>query len=212
MARRYYRLYSPIFFTLSLFISVSCSLGKVQENISQSDKSITPTTNQVSDSDSLTTGVQICPDTYFEIDLIQDHKLMQYNFNYNISATGILPLEEYETENASGLKTTNKIPVSGGGLVGLCSFDITGFLVYQLDGKLIPGTGSVPDLKINGRYLTSLETQPSCGDLVVLPLDEPVDFLIPYRDGEVMELDWEYRSAGISGRSNWVLHIPCIPD
>lgn len=203
------RYYSKILFFLILFYVTACSFTNPRELLTSQDNEIPLAPLESFIPQTLITDYQICPENFLEIEVFQAHEIPQYNFVNDIYASGNFPLEIYGISNDSGLGTSGEIPVSGGGWAGICKFDTSGSLTYQLVGCLIPGPGVIPNLLIQGYSTITLSTHPPCGDFGIMPLEETVHIVIPYQDGSIAEWDWENRSTGVYGKAKWVLHLPC---
>ena len=49
----------------------------------------------------------------------------------------------------------------------------------------------------------------SCGGGGQSPFEEIGELVLPYRDGEAVEWDWNVPAGDVEGRARWVLYIPC---
>jgi hypothetical protein len=91
----------------------------------------------------------------------------------------------------------------------VCQFKSSGSFSFDLVARLFPGENESPNLLIAGQSENTLTTKPPCGDFGMMPIEKTIFFLIPYRDGGSYEWEWKSYTAGVSGTSKWILHIPC---
>jgi hypothetical protein len=154
-------------------------------------------------------GFKFCPESYLEINVVQIHENPQFNFYNQVTASGELPLEIFEAERETGLRTEADVTLVGEGRAGVCQFSSSGILELDIVGRLIPGENNQPNLLFFGQCESSVQSKPPCGDFGMMPLEKKVYVVIPYQDGGSFEWEWKNLNAGVSGSSKWTLHIPC---
>jgi hypothetical protein len=203
-----YKVFSSIL-VLSTSIFISCSLiGGSKDADSYGDDFLEEISASFT-ADLLSKGFEFCPDSYLNIEIEQTHEIARFNYMNYAHVTGQLPLKPYGSNEKSGLKADSDIELTGEGWVGVCKFQSSGSISYQLQARLIPGETAEPHLMIVGQCESAMTTKPPCGDFGMMPLEKAVHVIIPYRDGESTEWEWENRAANVSGKAIWTLHIPC---
>jgi hypothetical protein len=190
-------------------ITAACFLKQNQKNDPPPTDEFSQEEIETYTAELISEGFQFCPDMYLEIHIDQIHEIPQFNFMNHVSANGQLSLVTYGTEKVKGLKTKGTISITGDGWTGICLFKSSGIVSLDLTARLIPGETGSPNLLISGQCEQSISTKPPCGDFGMIPFEKTVFIVMPYRDGESIEWTWKNRSAGVSGSSKWVLHLPC---
>jgi len=190
-------------------LALSCSLiGDSKEGESPEDE-IPEEISETFTAELLSEGFEFCSESYLNVEIEQTHEIAQFNYSNYVDVVGQLPLEPYGLNEKSGLRTEGDIELLGEGWVGICKFKSSGSISFQLQARLIPGETDVPNLLISGQSESAMTTKPPCGDFGMMPLEKAVHIVIPYRDGEMIEWEWENQSAGVYGKSIWTIHIPC---
>lgn len=192
-----------------LIILAGCSFLSGENGQSQAEQEIPAEEIKAYTSEMLSQGFEFCAESYLDVSMSQIHENPQFNFFNEVLTSSRMDFEIVGAESSQGLRTSAELPLTGEGWAGVCQFTSQGTVALNLQARLFPGEDGEPALLVYGECHSEVTSKPPCGDFGMIPLEEKVFFLIPYRDGGTYQNEWRNQTVGISGTSTWTLHIPC---
>ncbi|MGD8822584.1 MAG: hypothetical protein PVG63_05715 [Anaerolineales bacterium] len=155
--------------------------------------------------------ITLCPQLELEIEFQQQQsmQLAGVSLENTIQASGTIPLEVDVNANPPRVTGAGELAISGGGHSGDCSFERSGTLTYEFEGRIIMGDDGAPQLYLGGQRSMNVISSPLCGGMADTPLEAMQEQALRYEQGAKVEWNWSVAAVGVQGSSQWVLHILC---